>query len=46
MRHIASDITETIAQSREVIQQARQAMARVNLISEMEADHTPKGPRS
>lgn len=34
MRHIASDVGETIARSREVIQQAREAMVRANLILE------------
>ena len=38
MRDIATDIGETIARSREVIQQAREAMERANLIT----DYNPK----
>jgi hypothetical protein len=45
MRHIASDVSETIAQSRELIQQARAAMVRVNLIPELDAGDSPNGPR-
>ena len=39
MRDVATDIGETIARSGEVIQQAREAMARANLIT----DSNPKG---
>lgn len=43
MRNIASDIGETLARSRELIQQAREAMARANLISDVQADQIDKG---
>jgi hypothetical protein len=42
MRDIAADIGETIARSRGVIQQAREAIARANLITEVQADYNPK----
>jgi len=41
MRDIATDIGETIARSHEVIQQAREAMARANLITNSNPKGTP-----
>ena len=42
MRDIATDIRETIARSRELIQQAQEAIAPANLITEVQADYNPE----